>query len=136
MLAERETDRVVVMDIPLLTENPPRDGLPARIVVDVPSGAGRAARERTAASTRRTTPRSHRAPILAGGPTELATHVIDNSGDVDALVPQVDALWADLRALPQLPRDWDFRSPSRARARRRHRPDAAAGRRAWPEMGT
>jgi dephospho-CoA kinase len=42
---------------------------------------------------------------------KLATHVIDNSGDLDALVPQVDALWAELQALPQLPRDWDFPKP-------------------------
>ncbi|MEZ5249852.1 MAG: dephospho-CoA kinase [Ilumatobacteraceae bacterium] len=34
VMAERDGDRVVVMDIPLLTENP-RDGLQAVIVVDV-----------------------------------------------------------------------------------------------------
>lgn len=34
VLAERSTDRVVVMDIPLLTENP-HEGLQAVIVVDV-----------------------------------------------------------------------------------------------------
>ncbi|MFM2073470.1 MAG: dephospho-CoA kinase, partial [Actinomycetota bacterium] len=34
VLAQRETDHVVVMDIPLLTENP-REGLQAIIVVDV-----------------------------------------------------------------------------------------------------
>jgi dephospho-CoA kinase len=32
---------------------------------------------------------------------EHATHVIDNGGDVDALVPQVDALWADLERARQ-----------------------------------
>ena len=35
IMAQRETDHVVVLDIPLLTENP-REGLQGRIVVDVP----------------------------------------------------------------------------------------------------
>ena len=34
-MAQVGTERVVVMDIPLLTENP-REGLQGRIVVDVP----------------------------------------------------------------------------------------------------
>mgnify|MGYP003733368247 FL=1 len=32
-----------------------------------------------------------------------ATHVVDNSGDLDALREQVDALWAELRALADRP---------------------------------
>jgi dephospho-CoA kinase len=36
-----------------------------------------------------------------------ATKVIDNSGSPEDLVAQVDALWEWLRALPQLPEDFD-----------------------------
>ena len=41
VMAQVGTERVVVMDIPLLTENP-REGLQGRIVVDVPVEIGRA----------------------------------------------------------------------------------------------
>ena len=36
---------------------------------------------------------------------ETATHVLDNSGDVDALGRQVDQLWAELIAQPPTPLD-------------------------------
>ena len=39
---------------------------------------------------------------------ELATFVIDNSGAPDDLVPQIDRLWEQLQALPQLPADFDI----------------------------
>lgn len=112
VLAERDTDHVVVMDIPLLTENP-RDGLQARIVVDVPvelqverlltfRGFGEDdARARIA----RQSSREDR--------LKLATHVIDNAGTVEDLEPQVDALWAQVQALPQLPPDWEFPKPEK-----------------------
>jgi dephospho-CoA kinase len=111
VLAQRETDHVVVMDIPLLTENP-RDGVQARIVVDVPvelqverliKFRGFAEDDARARIGRQ----SSREDRL-----KLATHVIDNSGTIDDLEPQVDALWNELQALPQLPPDWDF--PPRA----------------------
>jgi dephospho-CoA kinase len=110
VLAERETDHVVVMDIPLLTENP-RHGLQARIVVDVPVEA----QVERLVTHRGFDEADARARIARQSSREdrlkLATHVIDNSGDLDALVPQVDALWAELKALPQLPPDWDFPRP-------------------------
>ncbi len=105
--AERSTDRVVVMDIPLLTENP-RPGLQAIIVVDVPVEVqvrrlveGRGFDEADARA--RISRQADREARLA-----TATHVLDNSGDLEHLVPQVDRLWDDLRALPQLPPDWEF----------------------------
>ena len=112
VLAERETDHVVVMDIPLLTENP-RDGLQARIVVDVPvelqverllTFRGFAEDDARARIARQ----SSREDRL-----KLATHVVDNSGTIDDLEPQVDALWKELQALPQLPPDWDFPKPEK-----------------------
>jgi len=96
------TDRIVVLDIPLLTENP-RAGLQGVIVVDVPvevqverlvryrgfdEGDARARIARQATREQR---------------GEIADVVIDNGGDVDALIPQIDRAWAWLRSLPQLP---------------------------------
>jgi dephospho-CoA kinase len=110
VLAQRETSNVVVMDIPLLTENP-RDGLQAKIVVDVPLEA----QVERLVTHRGFSEEDARARIARQSSREerlkLATHVIDNSGDVDALVPQVDSLWAELQALPQLPPDWEFPKP-------------------------
>ncbi|MEI7547741.1 MAG: dephospho-CoA kinase [Actinomycetota bacterium] len=96
------TDQVVVMDIPLLTENP-RKGLQGIIVVDVPEEtqvarlvAFRGFAEADARA--RIAQQATRAQRLA-----TATWVIDNSGEVAALVPQIETLWQALTALPQLP---------------------------------
>jgi dephospho-CoA kinase len=99
------TDKIVVLDIPLLTENP-RSGLQGKIVVDVPvdvqvdrlllfrgfSDADARARIARQAS---------REDRLSG-----ADFVIDNSGAVEDLDPQIDSLWEWLAALPQLPHDF------------------------------
>lgn len=110
VLAERATDHVVVMDIPLLAENP-REGLQAAIVVDVPQDvqvqrlvAFRGFDESDArARMARQATREQR--------LQIATYVVDNSGSLAELVPQIDALWEQLRALPQLPEDWEFPVP-------------------------
>ncbi|MEX0847925.1 MAG: dephospho-CoA kinase [Ilumatobacteraceae bacterium] len=110
VLARRGSSDVVVMDIPLLTENP-RAGLQAIIVVDVPTetqvrrlveGRGFAEDDARARIARQAT----REQRLA-----TATHIIDNSGDTDHLMPQVAHLWDELSSLPQLPPDWDFPPP-------------------------
>jgi dephospho-CoA kinase len=100
--AQRDTDRVVVLDFPLLGENPRKD-LRATIVVDIPVEIAverlveqrgmdeEDARARIASQVSR----EQRA--------ETATHVLDNSGDVDALGRQVDQLWAELIAQPPTP---------------------------------
>lgn len=110
VLAARETDRVVVMDIPLLTENP-RIGLQAVIVVDIPVEAQveRLIKHRgfdEADARARIARQASREDRL-----KLATHVIDNSLTVEHLEPQIDELWAELTALQQLPPDWEFPSP-------------------------
>jgi dephospho-CoA kinase len=111
VMAEVATDRVVVMDIPLLTENP-REGLQGRIVVDVPvevqvqrlvSGRGFDEADARARIGRQST-REQR--------LEKADFVVDNSGSLDDLAPQIERLWAWLMALPQLPADFEF--PGRA----------------------
>ena len=103
----RGTDRVVVLDFPLLGENP-RKGLVATIVVDIPVDVAvqRLVDQRgmdEADARARINSQISREERLA-----TATHVIDNGGDRDSLIEQVDALWADAeraaaRHVPTLP---------------------------------
>jgi len=119
VMAQVATDNVVVMDIPLLTENP-RDGLRAKIVVDVPEEL----QVERLVAYRSFSEDDARARIARQSSREdrlkLATHVVDNSGGVEDLVPQIDALWKELTALPQLPPDWEFPKPEK-------KPDAEVG---------
>lgn len=96
------TDRVVVMDIPLLTENP-RKGLGGAIVVDVPVDvqvqrlvAHRGFAEDDARA--RIANQSTREQRLA-----LADFVVDNAGSPEALAEEVDRLWAWIDTLPDTP---------------------------------
>jgi dephospho-CoA kinase len=89
------TDHVVVLDFPLLGENP-RLGLQATIVVDIPveTAIDRLVGQRGMTvedATARINSQITRDERLA-----KATHVIDNSGDVESLQSQVDELWAEL----------------------------------------
>lgn len=91
----KDTDRVVVLDFPLLGENP-RKGLAATIVVDIPVDVAvqRLVDQRgmdDADARARVNSQISRDERLA-----TATHVIDNSGDRDALIEQVDVLWTVL----------------------------------------
>ena len=94
-----DTDRVVVLDFPLLAENPRKD-LAATIVVDIETqlaverAVGRGMEEDDVRN--RINSQVSREDRLA-----IATHVIDNNGDYVELVAQVDALWRKLEALPQ-----------------------------------
>jgi dephospho-CoA kinase len=93
--AHKDTDRVVVLDFPLLGENP-RKGLAATIVVDIPVDVAvqRLVDHRgmdDADARARVNSQISRDERLA-----TATHVIDNSGDRDALIEQVDVLWTAL----------------------------------------
>ena len=99
------SDAVVVLDIPLLTENP-RGELQGKIVVDVPVEVQveRLVRYRgfTESDARaRIARQSSREDRLTG-----ADFVIDNAGAVDDLDAQIDQLWEWLRSLPQLPADF------------------------------
>jgi dephospho-CoA kinase len=100
--AELGTDHVVVLDIPLLAENP-RDGLAATIVVDVPveTAVDRLVRLRgmdEADARARIGRQATREERLA-----KADRVIDNRGEPDALGEQVDELWVWLQQLPPVP---------------------------------
>ena len=96
---QRDTDRLVVLDFPLLGENP-RKGLAATVVVDIPVDVAvqrlveqRAMSEDDARA--RINSQLSRDERLAS-----ATHVVDNGGDRDSLTAQVDQLWDQLLALP------------------------------------
>lgn len=116
LVAEQaETSHVVVLDIPLLTENPRHD-LQGRIVVDVPESVQveRLVRHRgfdEADARARIGRQASREERLVG-----ADFVVDNSGAPEALTSQVDELWAWLSTLPQLPAD--FRLATKPRTER------------------
>lgn len=90
--AQRESDSVVVLDIPLLVENP-RKGLSGVVVVDVDIDTAitrlvqhRSMKEEDArARIERQASREQRRSI--------ADWVIDNSGSLDDLTRQVDEMW-------------------------------------------
>ncbi len=113
LLEQQGTDNIVVLDIPLLTENP-REGLQGRIVVDVPVDT---AVERLV-TYRGFDEADARARIARQASREerLATadQVIDNSGDLASLERQVDAVWDWLLQLPHLPPGTSPVDPARA----------------------
>lgn len=93
--AQAGTDHVVVLDHPLLGEHP-RDDISTTIVVDIPVDVAvdRLVRFRGMDETdarNRIASQMAREDRLA-----RATHVIDNSGDLDHLRAQVDDLWQEL----------------------------------------
>ncbi len=95
------TDRVVVLDIPLLTEHP-REGLQGIIVVDVPEElqVRRLVEHRgfsEADARSRIVAQASRADRLA-----TASVVVDNSGSRDDLAAQIDAVWRWVEQLPEL----------------------------------
>jgi dephospho-CoA kinase len=95
----RDSDRVVVLDIPLLAENPRRD-LAAVVVVDTPVDVAVARLVRQ----RGMTDGDARARVARQAGREerraAADRIIDNSGDRASLEAQVDALWTWLHSLP------------------------------------
>jgi dephospho-CoA kinase len=99
--AEQDTDHVVVLDIPLLAENP-RDGLAATVVVDTPVDVAveRLVRSRDMAeddARARIARQATRSERIA-----CADRVLDNSGSVADLERQVDELWSWLVSLAAL----------------------------------
>lgn len=100
----RDTDKVVVLDIPLLAENP-RKGLCGIVVVDVPVEVAverlvhqRGMDESDARS--RIAKQASRETRIA-----IADRVIDNSGDMAALRKSVDDVWSWAITLPPASND-------------------------------
>lgn len=96
--AHAGTDRIVVLDFPLLGENP-RDDLAATVVVDVPTEIAVERLVRSRGMDEEDARRRVASQISREQRRASATHVIDNSGDLDTLRDQVEALWAELREL-------------------------------------
>jgi dephospho-CoA kinase len=97
--AQRSTDNVVVLDIPLLVENP-RIGLCGTLVVDLDEEnavrrlveqRGYLADDARARIAKQATRAARRA---------IADWIIDNSGDRAALQQEVDAAWRWMTSLP------------------------------------
>lgn len=102
--AQRSTDNVVVLDIPLLVENP-REGLCGTLVVDLPIEL---AVERLV--TFRSMARADAEARISRQATRdarlaIADRVIDNSGDLESLEAQVDQAWEWMRSLPSAAAD-------------------------------
>ncbi len=99
----RDTDRVVVLDFPLLGENP-REGLAATIVVDAPVETaverlvGQRGMDEDDARARITSQISREERLAT------ATHVIDNSGSEADLATHVEILWQTLQTLTTPPK--------------------------------
>lgn len=96
--AHADTPAIVVLDHPLLR---PRDDLAAFVVVDV--SPDEAVRRVVAYRGMDETDARNRIASQVSREVRLgwATHVVDNSGDLDALRDEVDALWGQLVALNQ-----------------------------------
>ena len=96
--SHRATDKIVILDIPLLVENP-REGLDGVLVVDLDpqTAIERIVSQRNMSiddAKARVSAQSSREQRLA-----IADHVVDNSGDRDALAIQVDAAWSWITSL-------------------------------------
>ena len=96
---QRSTDNVVVLDIPLLAENP-RKGLSGVIVVDVPLEIAVS----RLVEFRNMSEEDARARIANQASREkrlaIADQVIDNSGDLEQLARRVDEVWNWAHSLP------------------------------------
>ncbi len=96
--SHRATNSVVILDIPLLVENP-REGLDGVLTVDLDpqTAIERIVSQRNMSiddAKARVSAQSSREQRLA-----IADHVVDNSGDRDALAIQVDAAWSWITSL-------------------------------------
>lgn len=110
----RDTDKVVVLDIPLLAENP-RKGLCGVVVVDVPVDVAvsrlvefRGMNEDDAKA--RIAKQASRDDRL-----KIADRVIDNSGDMNTLSTQVDDVWMWAQQLPPASEDAGSREEKESR---------------------
>lgn len=89
----RDTDKIVILDIPLLVENP-REGLDGILVVDLDP---QIAVMRLVEQRKMTAADAHArvaAQVTREQRCAIADHIIDNSGDRRALERQVETAWS------------------------------------------
>jgi dephospho-CoA kinase len=108
---QRDTNNVVVLDIPLLAENP-RTGLSGVVVVDIPVelAVDRLVEFRSMSkedAEARIAQQASREDRIA-----IADKVIDNSGDLESLSDQVEDVWQWALGLPPAAPDAGERTPS------------------------
>lgn len=95
---QRDTDNIIVLDIPLLAENP-RSGLSGVIVVEIdPELAVRRLVEHRGMSESDARVRIERQTSLEKR-REIADFIIDNSGDIASLESQVSEMWKWIESL-------------------------------------
>lgn len=104
-VGEVPPDAVVVHDVPLLVENGAAERYAAVLVVEAPRDARLDRLERRGIGRADAAARME-AQATDSARREVATWVVDNSGDVGALEEQVDVIWAELL------RRRDARNPS------------------------
>lgn len=96
-----DSDRIVVLDFPLLGENP-RKGLSATIVVDIPVDVAVSRLVDARGMDEADAEARIESQISRDERKASATHVLDNSGDLAALRAQVESLWTELTDLQPL----------------------------------
>ena len=94
----RDTEKVVILDIPLLVENP-REGLDGVLVVDLDAEIA----VKRLVEQRNMIAEDARARIAKQATREqrlaIANHVIDNSGDRNALSQKIEIAWSWIKSL-------------------------------------
>lgn len=93
------TDAVVVLDIPLLEERG-RYGMQGIVVVDVDPAVAVTRLVEQRAMDRADAERRFAAQMSRKERRALADRIIDNSGDREALIAQVDDVWAWMQSMP------------------------------------
>jgi dephospho-CoA kinase len=98
-MVEAPTDAIVVMDVPLLAESKTaaERGYEVVIVVEAPADV-RLDRLEARGLERPDAAARMKAQASDEERRAIATHVLDNGADPEALVAQVDALWSDLQS--------------------------------------
>jgi dephospho-CoA kinase len=97
--AERDTNKVVVLDIPLLVENP-RAGLCGVVVVDVPTEVAVERLEKFRSMSRSDAEARIAKQASREDRRAIADLVIDNSGSLEQLKTQVSQAWEWMSNLP------------------------------------
>jgi len=95
-VSEVSPDSIVVHDVPLLVEGGIADRYAAVIVVEAPREVRLARLERRGIDRKDAAARME-AQATDAARSAVATWVIDNSGDLESLEKQVEAIWADLQ---------------------------------------